>query len=103
MQRFMAPMIDFEGGELEHFQSWACQPCERNYERIPGLVARSCNAETFVREFMPSSVMTPCLQALSALRSCRGSSCFFTRADDRTAGQASHARGTTSGAQVSRL
>mmetsp|Transcript_130843 Transcript_130843/g.317827 ORF Transcript_130843/g.317827 Transcript_130843/m.317827 type:complete len:992 (-) Transcript_130843:108-3083(-) len=52
IQLFMAPVTDFVGESEDTLKSWASQPWETNYERIPGLAALKYNAEIFVQKFI---------------------------------------------------
>jgi len=48
----MAPVTESKGSELEVLKSWATQPWEANYERIPGLEALKYNPEIFASKLI---------------------------------------------------
>lgn len=60
IQLYMAPITPVENDDLETLKTWASQPWETNFERIPGLDALEYNSPVFVEKlvtkFCPDSV-----------------------------------------------
>jgi len=56
---YMAPIADFPSKNFDVLKSWASQPWETNYERIPGLLALSNNFDMFgmrlISKFCPNA------------------------------------------------
>merc|ERR1719361_3050022 len=66
IQIYMAPVADTKDDSLKVLKSWASQPWQTNYERIPGLAALKQNNAMFIQKlivkFCPDS-MSPSLRA----------------------------------------